>query len=433
MWNWVLLLLFASLVISKPELISVAIITNTGSRNIMYPEFYFIDKDEKARGNYSELTKMGKRQHYLLGHEIANRYKDLITDPYPPSKVFVSCSGANATYESAQAFLLGLFPPGTGSLLINNRRDEIKPPISVKDLKKIQDELGYVALPHIQRIIPIHSTNTTDDTYYSPHLACKGFENEEESLKDELDDLNIKYKDFLKKFADDDPRMQEFDLTTEHCYKIQDTLQALKWNGFNATTFRSVKPETLEECALADVFKRFLGGSIRIKLMTYYLLSTMRHQFEQVMNNTKDAKNMSLFFLTDLHILAVFKLFDWHTNKVVPFAGQLIFELYRDEDEKEEEMFIMKAKYNETELKFTRTSEYASEIFTFIERNTFISRTEFEQACRQPIHKDYDEEFYVSISILLWLFLIGLWGVSWFIVLSEDKPIIEPEEAIINY
>eukprot|EP00826_Nyctotherus_ovalis_P065763 TRINITY_DN9675_c0_g1_i4.p1 TRINITY_DN9675_c0_g1~~TRINITY_DN9675_c0_g1_i4.p1 ORF type:complete len:276 (-),score=49.88 TRINITY_DN9675_c0_g1_i4:16-843(-) len=229
---WHTLFLFAAVFAAPaPELISAVIITNTGSRNMIYPEFFSIASDPQANKSHGRLTKIGRRQHYLLGRELAFRYKHLLTDTYPPFQVHVITTGDSSTVESAQAFLIGFYPPGTGSLLINAQREKIRPPIKVRNLEKLQKELGYAALPRLQRVIPTRQMSEVNDSYFKPHESCEAFTEEEKKLADELDDLDIRFHNFYNNLKGFGGLFNDINWNTEYCYKLKDTIQALKWNG----------------------------------------------------------------------------------------------------------------------------------------------------------------------------------------------------------
>jgi len=60
------------------------------------------------------------RQLFLLGQEFRNRYitaQKLIKPNYDANFVKVYATDRNRTIDSGQAFLLGMFPLGTGPIL----------------------------------------------------------------------------------------------------------------------------------------------------------------------------------------------------------------------------------------------------------------------------------------------------------------------------
>lgn len=430
--------LFFAAVFAAPtvELISAVIITNTGSRNMIYPEFFSIASDPQTNKSHGRLTKIGRRQHYLLGRELAFQYKDLLTDVYPPFQVHAVSTGDGSAVESAQAFLIGFCPPGTGSLLLSPQREKVRPPIKVRGLEQLQKELGFAALPRLQRVIATRQMSEVNDSYFKPHENCAAFKEEEKKLADELDDLDIRFRNFYNSLKEYEGLPSEINWNTEYCYKLQDTIQALKWNGHTWKVKLTPDSEKLlEACALADVYRRLLGGRLRPRLMTHFLLDGVKTQFEQATNGTADARKVTLYFLSDLHILAVFKVFGWESDEVVPFAASLILELYYNNSKETEEKkrYIVRAKYNGVELYFNRSWAFASDVIAFISQATFKTEAEYFKACTIPVVTNFDREYYVSISVLMWMFFIAIWGTSWYLTLSEKKAPVQPEEAVINY
>jgi hypothetical protein len=63
-----------------------------------------------------ELTQNGKRQHYLMGEEVRERYmvknKLLDATKYNPKEIMVRATDINRTIESAMAQMLSLYPTG---------------------------------------------------------------------------------------------------------------------------------------------------------------------------------------------------------------------------------------------------------------------------------------------------------------------------------
>ena len=67
-----------------------------------------------------QLTPIGMHQEYALGNKLRHRYVDqekLLPKSYQPGTLYVRSSGVDRTIMSAESFLVGLYPPGTGPLL----------------------------------------------------------------------------------------------------------------------------------------------------------------------------------------------------------------------------------------------------------------------------------------------------------------------------
>ena len=72
----------------------------------------FINNTDELGGkwqNYGTLTKVGIKQHYLLGIKNRNRYKNFISNQYNSNEIRIFSSSYNRTIMSAQAQLLGFY------------------------------------------------------------------------------------------------------------------------------------------------------------------------------------------------------------------------------------------------------------------------------------------------------------------------------------
>ncbi len=94
---------------------------------------------------FGELTAKGMQQEYELGVELRKRYVDqyhLLPEEYNAESIYIRSTDKNRTLQSAQSFLLGLYPLGTGPQLSDD-----KP-----------------ALPQRFQPIPIHTVPVDEDT-----------------------------------------------------------------------------------------------------------------------------------------------------------------------------------------------------------------------------------------------------------------------------
>lgn len=105
-------------------------ITRHGARYGLHSDYF---NETSPAWRPGELTQNGKRQHYLIGSEMRNRYmvKNALLDPlrYRASEVYVRSTDRNRTIESALSQLLGLYP--LGHSLDDNQTSSALPTISV--------------------------------------------------------------------------------------------------------------------------------------------------------------------------------------------------------------------------------------------------------------------------------------------------------------
>lgn len=119
---------------------------------------------KSAKSNFKhpkELTEPGMRQHYLIGHEIRNRYingEHLINSTYNFHEVQFFMTDKSRAMESAESQISGIFPPEIcQQTLTEFQRNNALPPLAVDGADKIIKELGDKALPDCFNILPIFS------------------------------------------------------------------------------------------------------------------------------------------------------------------------------------------------------------------------------------------------------------------------------------
>lgn len=120
-----------------------------------------------------ELTAEGMHQEYELGSSLRKKYIDhyhLLPASYSQETIYVKSTDVNRTLMSAESFLLGLYPLGTGPYLSKN-----KP-----------------ALPNAFQPIPIH-TESKEHGYILGNLHNKEF-NPDQTWQKKNNELKSKYK-----------------------------------------------------------------------------------------------------------------------------------------------------------------------------------------------------------------------------------------------
>jgi len=69
------------------------------------------NQEEVWPQGWGQLSQEGMRQLHFLGQTLKKRYKDLISDDYVNSEIYVYSSGVERALMSVQANLAGLYPP----------------------------------------------------------------------------------------------------------------------------------------------------------------------------------------------------------------------------------------------------------------------------------------------------------------------------------
>lgn len=179
-------------------------VTRHGARCGIYTD-YFQEKSPWWRKG--ELTQNGKRQQYLIGEEVRERYmvKNKLLDEarYNPKEIMVRSTDINRTIESAMAQMLSLYP--TGYSLELNQTAKALPILAVdQDIKdQVTKEMDRVALPHNYFPVPVHVQNWMNDIFQAtdscPIVAA---ERKRRQSAPEINDILMKeHKDLVRELA----------------------------------------------------------------------------------------------------------------------------------------------------------------------------------------------------------------------------------------
>ena len=112
------------------KLLFVFEVTRHGARYGLHEDWF---NETKLPWLAGELTDLGRRQHYLMGLEMRNRYmvKNPLLDSkeYRKDEVHIRTTDINRTIESAMSQLMALYP--TGKSLEINQTDFALPKMTV--------------------------------------------------------------------------------------------------------------------------------------------------------------------------------------------------------------------------------------------------------------------------------------------------------------
>ncbi|MBX9742521.1 MAG: histidine phosphatase family protein [Chthoniobacterales bacterium] len=95
-----------------------------------------------------QLTPLGMHQEYELGKKHRQRYvfqEKLLPRSYQPETIYVRSTDVDRTLMSAQCFLMGLYPPGTGPLIAFPFQPALPhrfQPISIHTVAEKEDLMG---------------------------------------------------------------------------------------------------------------------------------------------------------------------------------------------------------------------------------------------------------------------------------------------------
>ncbi|MBF0543947.1 MAG: histidine-type phosphatase [Candidatus Riflebacteria bacterium] len=258
-----------------------------------------------------ELTPLGMNQERKLGSELRKRYVDelkLLTPNYVNSSIYALATDFNRTIQSAQSFLLGLYPPGFGPKLQN----------------------GIPALPAAYQPIPIRTLPARVDNFLLAYgvrtdkfnKMCEKYVFSTEFWKKE----NNKYKDKLESWS------KIFGVKIDSINdlgKIGDNLNVRNRYGVpfpqglsndDAQTIINLAAWFMAQQYKPKVIGNFIGSEFLFKL---------KDEMERVLNGKQEYK----FFLYSGHdtsILPVMSALGVPLDMNPPYASHIDFELYID-------------------------------------------------------------------------------------------------------
>ena len=271
------------------------------------------DRDGRWSGE-GQITPGGLRMHYLIGHELRNRFilqEQFLSQNYRDGEVYAHSTDYNRTIMSAQSQLLGLYPSGTGPEITPEVTKKAVPPISVRDLNVITKALGNHALPNRTQIIPIHSEATEETLILDPVGGpCQAL-NElslARQLSSELNEIYAKYPDAISAVA------SYLNLTNsaaiEQFSAILDSLFANRFHGYEV-------PEVFKNETL---YERMYNLNLEVYKYLYYTDARMlKLQTSLVLRDIADYMNYARLGQT----ARKFTLYSAHDTTILPLLASL--------------------------------------------------------------------------------------------------------------
>lgn len=158
-----------------------------GLSEIFQPEEEKIFKDMynfKIEGD-GDLTPIGMRMHYLLGYKNRLRYHNLLSKIYDPKEIIVYSSQQIKAIMSAQAQLLGMFPPQPGTELTDDELVKAIPPNPLtEEIIKEKADLVNAPLPGNMQVVPVHLLSNKEVSFLqSDPESCYPLQTAKRKLK----------------------------------------------------------------------------------------------------------------------------------------------------------------------------------------------------------------------------------------------------------
>jgi len=352
-----IVLLLSSSAQAEEKLIFAVTVTRHGDRT----PFARI-KSEKFKYNWQlglgELTPEGIHQHYLLGKELRARYIEkygLLPSSYDNSTFYALSTDTNRTIMSAQSFLTGFYPPGTGPLLKN----------------------GESALPYALQTVPIRTLSDKDYNFIMPERSdperhatiLQQHVFTWKTWKDEDEKHRKDYKRWSKSLGLEINSLYDLLICGDHlnCMKIH---QIPFPDGLSSEDAETIMETRTRACAL-----RFMP-----KPMAYFTAGPFLKKLCQDIQSASSGKMTYKYILYSGHddsLLGLMSALDAPLSENPPYASHIDFELYQDDSKYSVKIFF---NGNPVKMKGDKTVFSLNEFMDII--NPCIESEKQTESCR---------------------------------------------------
>lgn len=315
---------------------------------------------------YGELTPVGQREHFLLGQQLRENYKDFIPAEYRHDNIYIYSSNNNRIVESGISQLYGMFYKGGPDIpaSYNSTTNYTLPPINLS----IPLDYSDSALPFQYMTVPIHNAPEDHDFIVETSTTCANKEAEVVASKSN----------------------EEFEAVMEHYeYWIDELAEAFDfYNTWTVDTISFANATCMADYLISELYNHeempvdypselYTAATFIIGSNQYYhyndsyysnlfatgMIEYFQEEIENKINNPDSplklallgghdsniANLMSSFGISNFTCLqeyfAEWKPLDFNCLGVPPYASSLIFELYQDEESTEE--YYIKMKVND--------------------------------------------------------------------------------------
>ena len=291
-----------------------------------------------------DLTRIGERQHYLLGTKFAKDYigpEKFLSDKFDPREVTILSTNFNRTLMSAYSELSGFYP---GFQVKNLTEDQVSKAVTpftfngeaeaINLLDKKPTQYGFTQVPiHDGSIDQMMRGMDTDICPYQEILRDKT--TKEGTWKE----ANDKYQEILfpamvKKFnADNDT------LDLDSAYPYVDNYYSAWFDQMEITNpLAKEENDQIEQILRDGLYVGFYELDIAVRLATSryfnWLYTTIEAKLNTIINDTDTDdyyKRLKFMYLSahDSTISAVMSGFQQKQDKQVEFASYVITEVYQ--------------------------------------------------------------------------------------------------------
>eukprot|EP00742_Colponemidia_sp_Colp-10_P004178 GILJ01004457.1.p1 GENE.GILJ01004457.1~~GILJ01004457.1.p1 ORF type:complete len:451 (+),score=61.98 GILJ01004457.1:38-1390(+) len=286
-------------------------------------------------GGPGQLTAVGMRQHYLVGHELRRRLvlsSSFLGGSYSASQVWVRSSDFVRTIQSAQSQMFGLFPEGL-TVQASIPAAAGVPPFQVEGQPEVVKALGNNAMPHRFQPVPIQTVDGNEEYLLRSYELCPRVRQlfHERMLSTEWKRVEEENKEFLSQVA----RLASMEsLPLVNVSVVSDPLVAELWegrplpNGFSAAT--ADRLAGLYDFVLSQLFHS--KESQRLSVSVFF--SDVLHKMDAEIHGSAAGQRrpelrFGLYSAHDSTVAAVLASLGVWDFKNPPFASTLFFELHK--------------------------------------------------------------------------------------------------------
>jgi hypothetical protein len=320
-----LIVLFApTLYASDKHLVFAIDIIRHGDRT---PEIVIPNSSYLWKEGLGELTALGMRQVFNLGADSRENYVEgdhLLSPSYQAGSIYIRSTDYNRTLMSAQSFLYGLYPLGTGPALSETP-----------------------ALAEAFQPIPIHTVPQQNDCLLIPACHVEEFFSLLEQYvfsSEEWKNKTAEYKDKLKKWS------QKTGLPLERLdqiVKLGDNLYIREAHGIplpgGIDEEESKEIQRLTQWVASNVFKPSAVG----RYGSRELLSSIAQYLE---NSTQAQTKLKyvLFSAHDITLMSLMSAFQNPLSTIPPYASEIRLLLFRRQ---QPDSYILMITFNGAKVK----------------------------------------------------------------------------------
>ena len=368
--------------------------TRHGARSPLYDNFTTSQWDCPP----GHLTPTGKREHYLLGREMRQRYmidQNFLSKIYKEEEIKVYSTPYPRTIQSAESQLLGLYYKA-GELF--NRSKMIKkyvvPHINVKNWKQIINQLKDYSLPSRFQPIEVETNFPQSGAILLPSDSCKKIstiflENQQTEYHMNFE-LKLHAMGFYKQF-EEIFKVNASNFTIE---QTQEYLDIITMNMYdNRPLPENYTKEFNELMNFAYCFRQYYFGVGNDSVIPLYVSGFYQNLITVLDNKIADPKNplkMNIFSAHDNNIIYLLMSLGmanytddyeefkhptkYFTYENPPLASLLLFELHEIDNN-----YYIRILYNDEEMVIKGCDKYCN-------------YEKFKQIVSKLILNDWDEQ-----------------------------------------